>query len=189
MKVGIFAVLFAQRPFEEVLDHIKEAGCEAVEIGCGGYPGDAHCRPKDLLADKQARQRLKDAVARPGIEISALSCHGNPLPPDRGIAGAHDAVFRDTVRLAAALGVATVVTFSGCPGDSDTAKAPNWVTCPWPPDFADLLEWQWREKVTPYWTEAAKFPRDNSVPLAIELHPAFVAYHTPSFCPLPDVGR
>ncbi|MEA2511650.1 MAG: hypothetical protein QOJ59_1137, partial [Thermomicrobiales bacterium] len=27
MKVGIFAVLFAQRPFEEVLDYIKEAGC------------------------------------------------------------------------------------------------------------------------------------------------------------------
>src|SRR5262245_51537409 len=113
MKVGIFAVLFAQRPFEEVLDYIKDAGCEAVEIGCGGYPSDAHCKPKELLGDKQAQQRFKDAIASRGIEISALSCHGNPLHPNKEIAGAHDALFRDTIRLAAELGVGNVITFSG----------------------------------------------------------------------------
>ena len=43
MKIGVFTVLFAQRPFEEALDFIKEAGCEAVEIGTGGHPGGAHC--------------------------------------------------------------------------------------------------------------------------------------------------
>lgn len=188
MKVGIFAVLFAQRPFEEVLDYIKEAGCEAVEIGCGAYPGDAHCKPKELLGNKQAQQKFKDAIASRGIEISALSCHGNPLHPNREIAGAHDAAFRDTVRLAGELGVGTVITFSGCPGDSDNAKYPNWVTCPWPTDFSDVLDWQWREKVTPYWSEAGTFAQDHGVRVAIELHPGFVAYHTESFWRLREIG-
>jgi sugar phosphate isomerase/epimerase len=188
MKVGVFAVLFSQRPFEEVLDYIKEAGCEAVEIGCGAYPGDAHCKPKQLLADKQAQQRFKDAVTSRGLEISALSCHGNPLHPNREIAQAHDAAFRDTVRLAAELGVANVITFSGCPGDSDSAKVPNWVTCPWPPDYSELVEWQWKEKVTPYWKDAAGFAKNHGVRVAIELHPGFVAYHTESFWRLREIG-
>src|SRR5258708_2091772 len=141
MKVGVFAVLFSQRPFEDVLDYIKAAGVEAVEIGCGAYPGDAPCKPQELLADATARNPFKDAVASRGIEISALSCHGNALHPNAEIAKAHDEAFRDTVRLAAELGVGTVITFSGCPGDSDTAKSPNWVTCPWPPDFLNTLEW------------------------------------------------
>ncbi len=188
MKVGVFAVLFAQRPFEEALDYIKEVGCEAVEIGCGGYPGAAHCDPAVLMADESARARFKEAVASRGLEISALSCHGNPLHPDPGIAQAHDAAFRDTVRLAQAIGVGTVITFSCCPGDSDTAQRPNWVTCPWPPDFREILDWQWREKVTPYWQEAGAFARDHGVRVAIELHPGFVAYHTESFWRLREAG-
>ena len=188
MKVGVFAVLFAQRPFEEVLDYIKATGCDAVEIGCGGYPGDAHCKPAELLADAGARDRFKAALDDRGIEISALSCHGNPLHPDRALAGAHDAAFRDTVRLASELGVGTVVTFSGCPGDSDASTAPNWVTCPWPPHFLETLEWQWTEKVGPYWSEAAEFAKAHGVRVAIELHPGFVAYHTESFLRLREIG-
>jgi hypothetical protein len=34
--------------------------------------------------------------------------------------------------------VPVVIDFSGCPGDRGDAKYPNWVTCPWPPDFLDL---------------------------------------------------
>ena len=28
--------------------------------------------------------------------------------------------------------------FSGCPGGSPDDKTPNWVTCPWPDDFAEI---------------------------------------------------
>jgi len=188
MKVGVFAVLFAQRPFEEALDYIKQAGCEAVEIGCGGYPGNSHCDPPALLNDDAARQRFQAAVSSRGLEISALSCHGNPLHPDAKIAKADDAGFRDTVRLAQAIGVDTVITFSGCPGDSDRATKPNWVTCPWPPDYLEILDWQWQEKVTPYWRDAGKFAKDHGVRVAIELHPGFVAYHTESFWRLREIG-
>jgi len=72
--------------------------------------------------------------------------------------------------------VPVVIDFSGCPGDSDNAKYPNWVTCPWPPDYLDLLDWQWEKKVTPYWTEHGKWAKDHGVKIAIEMHPGFVVY-------------
>src|SRR5690242_15472100 len=110
MKIGVFMVLFAQRPFEEALDYVKEAGCDAVEIGCGGYPGNDHCDPAALLKDKNAQKALVDAVQGRGLEISALSCHGNPLHPDKAHAKSDDTTFRQTVELAQAIGVKNVIT-------------------------------------------------------------------------------
>lgn len=188
MKIGVFTVLLSDRPLEEALDYVRDAGCEAVEIGCGGYPGDAHCKPAELLADAGARDEFRKNIEERGLEISALSCHGNPLHPEDVVARRDDASFRDTVRLASELGVGTVVTFSGCPGDSEGSKRPNWVTCSWPPDFLEVLEWQWSEKVAPYWQEAASFARERGVRVAIELHPGFVAYNTDSFLRLREIG-
>jgi sugar phosphate isomerase/epimerase len=188
MKIGVFSVLFAQRPFDEALDYIKEAGCEAVEIGTGGYPGNAHCDLDPLVKDKNAQQAFIDAVQSRGLEISAHSRHGNPLHPDKQHARADDKTFRQTVELAQAIGVENVITFSGCPGDSPDAKYPNWVTCPWPPDYLDLLDWQWKEVATPYWSDAAQFAKNHGVRVAIELHPGFLAYHTESFRRLREIG-
>lgn len=181
MRLGVFAVLFSDRGLEEALDQIAALGCQAVEIGTGGYVGDAHCDPKALLADADARARLVRATRERDLEISALSCHGNALHPDPELAEAHDAAFRDSLRLAGELGIEAVVTFSGCPGGSPGATRPNWVTCPWPDDFAETLEWQWNERVGPYWSEAADFARERGVRVAVELHPGFVVYHTASF--------
>ena len=80
-------------------------------------------------------------------------------------------MFRKTVRLAEQLEVPVVVTFSGCPGDSEDAKHPNWVTTPWPPEFLDVLEWQWEKKAIPYWTDAARFAREHGIKVALEAHP------------------
>jgi sugar phosphate isomerase/epimerase len=70
-----------------------------------------------------------------------------------------------------------MIDFSGCPGDSPNATAPNWITCPWPPDFRKVLEWQWNEIVAPFWIEHAKFAADHGVKIAVEMHPGFVAYN------------
>jgi len=188
MKIGVFAVLFAQRPLEDALDYIAQAGCQAVEIGTGGYPGNAHADAAALLADASARKRFQEAVSSRGLEISALSCHGNPLHPNAERAVTDDKSFRDTIQLAAEIGVDTVINFSGCPGDSDTATYPNWVTCPWPPDYLTILDWQWKEKVAPYWSDAAAFAKKHGIKVAIELHPGFVAYHTESFWKLREIG-
>jgi sugar phosphate isomerase/epimerase len=116
-------------------------------------------------------------IADAGLTISALSCHGNPLHPDPKTAHAYDDVFKKTVRLAGQLEVPVVVTFSGCPGDSDTAKYPNWVTCPWPPEYLEVLDWQWEKKTIPYWRDTTRFAADHGVKVALEAHPGFVVYN------------
>ena len=188
MKVGVFTVLFSERPFEEALDYAQQAGCEAVEVASGGYVGDAHCKPKELLNDSAARKEFQRAVESRDLEFSSLSCHGNALHPNSEVAGVHDEQFRDTVRLASELGVETVVTFSGCPGDSENSERPNWVTCPWPPEFLETLEWQWNERVIPYWQEAGAFAREQGVKVAIEPHPGFVVYNTDSIWRVREAG-
>ncbi len=121
---------------------------------------------------------FREAVSRRGLAISALSCHGNPLHPDRKIAKAHHQTFVDTVALAKKLDVSTVITFSGCPGSDPSAKQPSWIVSPWPPEFSAALEWQWKERVLPYWKDAAKIAKSAGVRVAIEMHPNFVAYNT-----------
>ena len=177
MKIGVFAVLFGDKPFEETLDYLKDAGVDAVEIGCGAYPGDAHCQPAALLASDGKLKAFKQAVERRGLVISALSCHGNPIHPQKAIAADHHRAFEQTVRLARALGVDRVVTFSGCPGSDPKAESPNWIVAPWPPEYLDMLAWQWNERVLPYWKDAARLCKDAGVKVAIEMHPNFIVYN------------
>lgn len=178
MKLGIFLVLFGGRPLEEALDLVASKGVKAVEIGTGAYPGDAHCNPDELLESKTARENFKKAVEARGLTISALSCHGNPLHPQKHIAqGFHD-TFVKTVQLAELLEVPVVNTFSGCPGDHEDAKYPNWPVAPWPNDYQEILDWQWTNKVIPYWTEWGKYAADHHVKIGLELHGGF-SVHTP----------
>jgi sugar phosphate isomerase/epimerase len=188
MKIGVFAVLFGAKPFEETLDYLVSLGLEAVEIGTGGYPGNAHCDPRRLLASEARLRAFRDAVERRGLAISALSCHGNPLHPRAGVAKAHHATFERTVRLASKLGVRDVVTFSGCPGADAKASIPSWIVAPWPPEHAEALAWQWRERVVPYWKQTARFCRQAGVRAAIEMHPNFVVYNPETMQRLAEVA-
>ncbi len=177
MKLGVFAVLFSQMSLEKTLDYVKSVGVEAVEIGCGGYVGDAHCKAAHLLQDDAAAADFKAAVASRGLTISALSAHANPLHPDPAVAEAHRAAVTNAILLAEKVGVDTVVTFSGCPGGGPEDKYPNWVTCPWPNDFSQIVRWQWEEVMIPYWQKTAEFARDRGIRIAIEMHPGFCVYN------------
>ena len=86
MKLGVFAVLFGNMKFPDALDYIAQNGVEAVEIGTGNYPGDKHCPLKELVASRKKADAWKAEVELRGLEISALSCHGNPLHPDTAFA-------------------------------------------------------------------------------------------------------
>jgi sugar phosphate isomerase/epimerase len=189
MKIGVFTVLFGDKPFEETLDYVKELGLEAVELGTGAYPGNAHCNPAELLRSSKKLEAFKDAIKTRGLTISALSCHGNPIHPDRKMARDHDAIFRRTVELAAELDVPQVITFSGCPGSDPKATTPNWITSCWPPEYPDMLAWQWKERVIPYWKETARFCKQKGVRVAIEMHPNFVVYNPESMHRLADVSK
>jgi sugar phosphate isomerase/epimerase len=175
MKVGVFTPLLSQLPLDEVLKKLKAKGIDTVELGTGNYPGGAHCDVA-MLDDAAALEAFRKKLGRSGFSISALSCHGNPLHPDAAHARHDQEVSRKTIELAEKLGVPVVVDFSGCPGDSPAAKYPNWVTCPWPPDYLEILKWQWDEVVAPYWTKHAAFAAAHGVKIAIEMHPGFVVY-------------
>ncbi|MDQ3783335.1 MAG: sugar phosphate isomerase/epimerase [Actinomycetota bacterium] len=177
MKLGVLTVLYQKLPLEEALDKIAGMGAQAVELGTGNYPGNSHADPDSLLEDPSSLKALKQAVEGRGLMISALSQHGNPLHPDEQVASSAHDTWRKTVLVAEQLEVPVVNAFSGCPGDFEGARFPNWVTCAWPPDFQDILEWQWNECVIPYWTNQAAFAHEHGVRIAFEMHPGFVVYN------------
>jgi sugar phosphate isomerase/epimerase len=198
MKVGVFSFVFqALLSYDEALDWIAGVGAQAVEVGSGGYVaelGKPYCMTEELLANEEKLREWKQKAEDRGLEISALSCHGNPLHPNQDVARLHRKQFRESVLVAEKIGVRRIITFSGCPGDSDDSKYPNWVTCPWPPDFQRILEWQWNEKIIPYWQEEAKFCREHGVDMiALEMHPGFAVYNPETLLRLrkavgPEIG-
>jgi len=175
MRVGVFTPLLSKLSLESVLGKLAALQINTVELATGNYVGNAHCK-LTMLEDASLMSEFKKVLADHGASISALSCHGNPLHPDKVQARQYREVSRTTILMAEKLGVPVMVDFSGCPGDSPHATAPNWVTCPWPPDFRQVLDWQWNEVVAPYWIEHAKFAADHGVKIAIEMHPGFVVY-------------
>lgn len=178
MKLSVFMVVLGDMPFKEACAFLKKQGVEAVEIGCGGYPGKKHCDPKKLLGNEKAQQEFLSVVKDNGLEIAALSVHGNPVHPDPAIARTFHEDYEDAVRLAGELGIDRVVTFSGCPGGSAQDRMPNWVTCSWPEDYRQVLTYQWDEVLIPYWQKAAAFARQHGVTrLAFEMHPGFCVYN------------
>ena len=185
MKLGGFTCLLSDLPLAQALDYFKSLGIEMVEIGCAGYPGNAHANPEELLGDKAKLAAFQKTIADAGMEISAFSCHANPVHPNKAIAAEFDKGMRDAVLLAEACGISNINTFSGCPGDCETAKYPNWVTCPWPPDFLDILEWQWNEKLIPYWKDFVQFAKAHGVnKIGLEMHPGFCVYNPESLLKL-----
>ena len=178
MELGVLTNLYASKSLDETLSILHGMGVTMAEIGCGGYPGKAHCDPKVLLNDDAALAEFKATFEKYDMKISCLSCHGNAVHPDKAIAKAFHDDFVDAVLLAEKLGIDTIVTFSGCPGDHEGAKYPNWVTCPWPEDFLAILEWQWNEVLIPYWKETAAFAKAHGVTkIAFEMHPGFAVYN------------
>ena len=177
MKLGAFDPLFGNLTLEDMLDKFVGWGLQTVEVATGGYVGNSHADPAKLLENDKELRAFKEAFDARGLSLSALSCHGNPLHPDKKVANAHHDAWTNTVKLAQKLGVDTVVTFSGLPGGGPDDKVPNWHVCAWPTDHADSLEWQWRERVIPYWQREAEFAESHGVRVALEMHPGFVVYN------------
>jgi sugar phosphate isomerase/epimerase len=187
LRIGVFTPLLSQLPLADVLKKLKANGISTVELATGNYPGDAHCK-LSMLDDDRECDALRALLDQHGFSISALSCHSNPLHPDPAVGAVHAEIGRKTILLAKKLGVPVVVDFSGCPGDSPTSRYPNWVTCPWPPEYLDILQWQWDDVVTPFWKQRAKFAEDHGVKVAIEMHPGFVVYSPETMLRLRDIA-
>lgn len=178
MKIGVVANVLQDKPLAEALKIFKEMGIEQIEPGCGGYAGKGHVNPEHLLSDSAALSDFCQMMEDSGLTISALSCHGNPVHPDAAKAEEYHEDMCNTVRLAEKLGVDTITCFSGCPGDSENSRYPNWVTCAWPDDYLHILEYQWNKVLIPYWKNFVKIAGDCGVTkIAFELHPGFCVYN------------
>ena len=178
IPIGVFDPVYDKLSLDQMLDTMNALGLEAMEIGTGGYPNNPHCPLDELLADKSKAKAWKKKFEDKGIRVATLSCHGNPVHPDKAHAAKDAESFRKTVQLAEMLDVKSIVDVFGMPGGTPTDTQPNWITYRWPPEYGQMLDWQWKEKVIPYWKEAAKFARDHGVHrIALEMHPNFVVYN------------
>lgn len=187
IPIGVFDPAFPDLTLDQLVEKYQQMGVEAAEIGTGGYPNNKHCPIDDLLADPAKLKAWQKKFEDHNIEIAVLSCHGNPVHPDTSIAQRDDQTFRKTVQLAEKIGVKVIVGFSGCPAGNPTDKNPNWIAYRWPPEYAAALDWQWKERIIPYWKDAAKYARDHGIRrIALEMHPNFCVYNPLTLLKLRD---
>jgi len=175
MEIGVLTVPLGNQPLEEALDYLSGLDVDAVEIGCGGNPGDDHLDRETYLDDPDAQAELLDLLASHDLRISALATHNNPLHPDEAHASEADGELREAIRLAAQLEVNTVTCFSGLPAGGPNDEVPNWITAPWPTEHAEAHEYQW-EVAIDYWTDLAAFADEHGVDVAIEMHPNMLVH-------------
>ncbi len=177
MKLGVMAAALTSLGWEGALDYCRDLGLDAIELPCGAYARSKLVDAEAVLADNRLQQKIKDDVARRGLIISAVSCHGNPVHPDADIARQHERAQDVAVRLAPKLGADVVCTFSGCPGGAPGDRTPNWITYPWPHEYGRMLAYQWNEVLAPYWKRKAAEAQNEGVRIAIEPHPGFNVYN------------
>ncbi len=179
MKLGLYSDGFGHLPLADCLNFCRERALECIELGTGNWSEAPHMELAALLASSGRRDELLGAITERGLTVSALNCSGNPLHPGADGA-AHRKVIADSIALASQLGVGRIVTMSGCPGGPGDSHA-NWIVTSWPPETSEILAWQWREQVIPYWVELAAMARDHGVKLCLEMHGVQCVYNIETF--------
>ena len=193
MKLGVLTNVVGNMPLEDALKYFKSMGHQMVEIGCGGYPGKRSLRSGSFAPREAKYQEFCDTIKKYDMEVSAFSCHGNPIHPNKELAAAYDKDMRNAVLMAEKYGLHQINCFSGCPGDCETSQYPNWVVCAWPDDFGKILEYQWKILVD-YWKDFVAFAREHGVnKIALEMHQGFCVYNTETLLKLreavgPEIG-
>lgn len=179
MQLGVVSWVWQREPIEAAVTRAQALGLHHMEVGSGGYFAKVHCDPERLLQDPRAFDAFRALFDSHEMAISALAMHGEPLHPDPAISGPYDVELRAAIELAARLGVDRLTLLSGLPAGSPVDREPNWILYPFPARNAAAMEWQWTERLVPYWRERAKLAEDAGVRFAFEIHPADMC-HQPS---------
>ncbi len=187
MDIGVLTVPLGGQPLDEALAYLSDLGVDAVELGCGGWPGDDHLDRQAYLDNEDKQAELHDLLDEHDLRVSALATHNNPLHPDDDQAAEADRELREAIRLADQLDVNTVTGFSGLPAGGPNDEVPNWITAPWPTEHADAHEYQWRV-ADEYWSDLAAHAGAHDVDIAIEMHPNMLVYE-PRGCSNSAGGR
>jgi sugar phosphate isomerase/epimerase len=182
MKLGVFTVLYNEKPLEEVAKYISGLGYETVELAA--WRASSHLDIDQVLADSGYRTNLLSMLKGYNLEISAISNHLDgqmilgPLDwttdawapikdPAEKVKWAIQRM-KDTARAAAALGVPVVVGFTG------SQVWGHWYSFPEENIKAYEQAWQvfaerWHPILDVFKAEGVKF--------ALEVHPTEIAYN------------
>jgi sugar phosphate isomerase/epimerase len=183
MKLCAVSESFGNLSLNEAAKASAELGLAALEIGMGNWSTAPHANLQSLLENKNKRQEFLSVFDQNGLTLAALNCSGNQLHPVDG--ERQSKVVYDTVRVAELLGVHTIVLMSGLPAGGPNDLRPNWVTCAWPPENGEILNWQWNEKLLPFWKKLASSARECGVTkLCIEMHGHQMIYNVPTLLKL-----
>jgi sugar phosphate isomerase/epimerase len=179
MKLCIVSDGLGHLSFQDAATAAAELGVAALEIGMGNWSAAPHANLKTLLENKDKRLKFLSVLEQNGLALAALNCSGNQLHPVEG--ERHSEVVYDTVRLAELLGVDTIVLMSGLPAGGPNDVRPNWVTCAWPSENREILDWQWNEKLFPYWQKLASYAQGRGIKkFCIEMHGYQLVYNVPT---------
>ena len=176
MKLGVFTPVFGDLSFDAMIAKVRALETvQAVELGTGGWP-----------AARSSRSRR--ARRRPGRAREYRSTHRGRRPDHQRAVVSRQPARIPIVRWP---GATTRCSARPCGSPSSSrsrwsspfpaaraiptsAKHPNWVTHPWPPEFLEVLDWQWEKKVDAALARrGARSPRDHGVKVALEAHPGF----------------
>jgi sugar phosphate isomerase/epimerase len=175
MKIGVVSDSLANLPRAEMLDFCRKIGIQGVEFNAGNWSTAPHLELRQMISSAGAREEFREEVESYGLEIIALNCNGNQLHPVEG--GAHTQCIHDTIKLSGLLGLETVVLMSGLPSANPDDSTPNWITASWPPENQAIVEWQWKERLLPWWRDLTDLAADHGVRrLAVEMHGGQLVY-------------
>jgi sugar phosphate isomerase/epimerase len=186
VRLGLITTGILQHGFLEGLDLAQRLDLVAIEPGCGGFHPKTYADPAALLADEILRGRWLDEIGQRGLEISALAIHGAPLSPDPVEAQRYADEFDETCRLAALIGVDRLTLLAGLPEGGPGDRTPCWVVTPFPPYNLSALEWQWEQRLLPYWRDRARVAQAHGCRLCFEMSPSDMVFNPAALLRLRD---
>jgi sugar phosphate isomerase/epimerase len=181
MEIALMSASLLDRSWDDALDAAVQNGIGLIEACGGGHIPKRHFDPVELAESDSALARFVESLESRKLDLCAFSCHGNPLHPDPAHGQRAHEDFVATCEVASRLEVPFVSLLAGCPGGGPDDRVPNWIIKSTLPQMRDAYEWQWSERVIPYWQEAARIARQHGVKVCIEPHSADVVYGFSTF--------
>ena len=177
MKFGAYTACLHDRPIEEAAKLLADLGLNSVEVNSGGFLPAVHLPIDAIQTSSDARADYLGMLAANGLTLTALNCNGNPLHPDREVRDRHGQDVKDSIRIAALLGVKRVVTMSGTPAADRRGGLPSWTVQPWDSAYLDARDYQWNDVAIPFWRDIEARAKDADVKVCIEMHPHNIVYN------------
>jgi sugar phosphate isomerase/epimerase len=182
MKLGVFSVLYNDKPLDEVAKYFSALGYESIELAA--WKASSHLDIEQAASDKAYRETLLETLRRNNLEISALSNHLD----GQLVLGAHDETTDDlspsphaadkirygmdrlklTAQAADALGVRTVCGFCG------SNVWGSWYS--WPPGNEKKYAQAW-EIFAERFNDILDTYKTYGIRFALEVHPTEIAYN------------